>query len=31
VSLYTRLGFRPVGHVQWTGKVYRSVVLSKAL
>lgn len=31
VALYTRLGWQPVGHVQWPGKVYRSVVLSKAL
>ena len=31
ISLYTTLGYRPVGFVQWPGKVYRSVVLSKAL
>ncbi|MFM7134656.1 MAG: GNAT family N-acetyltransferase [Planctomycetota bacterium] len=31
VDLYTRFGFARVGHVQWTGKTYRSVVLSKAL
>ncbi|MBK1613619.1 GNAT family N-acetyltransferase [Rubrivivax gelatinosus] len=31
LALYTGLGWRPVGHVQWPGKVYRSVVLSKAL
>jgi GNAT superfamily N-acetyltransferase len=29
VELYTRLGYRHVGWVQWPGKVYRSVVLSK--
>lgn len=31
VSLYTRLGYMPVGHVQWPGKTYESVVMSKAL
>ncbi|WP_280151041.1 GNAT family N-acetyltransferase [Piscinibacter sp. XHJ-5] len=31
VELYGRLGYRPVGSVQWRGKVYRSVVLSKPL
>ena len=31
VDFYGRLGFRPVGSVQWGGKVYRSVVLSKRL
>lgn len=31
IALYGRLGYRPVGHVQWRGKVYRSVVLSKRL
>lgn len=31
VDMYGRLGYRHVGHVQWTGKVYRSVVLSKRL
>jgi len=31
VELYTRLGYRHVGWVQWPGKVYRSVVLSKPL
>jgi GNAT superfamily N-acetyltransferase len=31
VSLYTRLGYTPVGVVQWPGKVYESVVLSKVL
>lgn len=31
VELYGRLGYQPVGSVQWTGKVYRSVVLSKRL
>jgi GNAT superfamily N-acetyltransferase len=31
VELYTRLGYRHVGWVQWPGKVYRSVVLSKLL
>ncbi len=31
VGLYARLGFAPVGFVQWPGKVYRSVVMSKAL
>jgi GNAT superfamily N-acetyltransferase len=31
IKLYTSLGYLPVGGVQWTGKVYRSVVLSKVL
>lgn len=31
VDFYGRLGYVPVGWVQWTGKVYRSVVLSKPL
>lgn len=31
VALYSHLGYRQVGWVSWPGKVYRSVVLSKAL
>ena len=31
ISLYARLGYNPVGFVQWSGKMYRSVVLSKAM
>ena len=31
IALYNRLGYAQVGHVQWSGKVYRSVVLSKQL
>ena len=31
IKLYTSLGYLPVSSVQWTGKVYRSVVLSKVL
>ena len=31
VALYNRLGYHHVGQVQWPGKVYRSVVLSKRL
>lgn len=31
IKLYTSLGYLPVSGVQWTGKVYRSVVLSKVL
>lgn len=31
IDLYTRNGYQPVGWVQWPGKVYRSVVLSKRL
>ena len=31
IELYAKLGYRQVGSVQWTGKVYRSVVLSKRL
>jgi GNAT superfamily N-acetyltransferase len=31
VSMYQRYGYQQVGRVQWPGKVYRSVVLSKAL
>ena len=30
-ALYTRLGFAEVGHAQWTGKTYRSVILLKTL
>jgi len=31
LDLYTRLGYRPVGRVQWPGKDFRCVVLSKTL
>ena len=31
VTMYQRYGYQLVGHVQWPGKVYKSVVLSKAL
>jgi GNAT superfamily N-acetyltransferase len=31
IQLYTGLGYKHVAFVQWSGKVYRSVVLSKAL
>jgi len=31
IELYARLGYKHVGWVQWPGKVYRSVVLSKRL
>jgi|SRR6478609_4768322 len=31
VELYAKRGYRKVGYVQWEGKSYRSVVLSKAL
>ena len=31
VELYASLGYEQVGFVQWPGKVYRSVVLSKSL
>jgi GNAT superfamily N-acetyltransferase len=31
ISLYGRLGYEVVGSVQWSGKVYRSAVLSKVL
>jgi GNAT superfamily N-acetyltransferase len=31
VEFYARLGYGAVGHVQWPGKVYRSVVLGKPL
>lgn len=31
VDLYSRLGFLAVGSVQWTGKVYKSVVMSKVI
>jgi GNAT superfamily N-acetyltransferase len=31
IKLYANLGYKQVGFVQWPGKVYRSVVLSKAL
>ena len=30
-GLYTRLGYADVGHVQWEGKRYRSVVMHKVL
>lgn len=30
-ALYTRLGYADVGHVQWEGKTYRSVIMQKAL
>jgi len=30
VELYSKRGYRRVGHVQWPGKNYRSLVLSKA-
>jgi uncharacterized damage-inducible protein DinB/GNAT superfamily N-acetyltransferase len=30
-TLYAHLGYRDVGHVQWPGKSYRSVVMRKAL
>jgi uncharacterized damage-inducible protein DinB/GNAT superfamily N-acetyltransferase len=30
-ALYTRLGYADVGHVQWDGKTYRSVIMQKAL
>ncbi|MGN6527031.1 MAG: GNAT family N-acetyltransferase [Burkholderiaceae bacterium] len=31
VAFYARQGYGRVGHVQWPGKVYRSVVLAKRL
>src|SRR5262245_37869679 len=31
VGLYERAGYRVVGHIQWPGKSYRSVVMEKAL
>ena len=31
ISLYSRLGYKSAGYVQWPGKVYRSIVLSKTL
>jgi GNAT superfamily N-acetyltransferase len=31
INLYSRLGYEHVAFVQWPGKVYRSVVLSKVL
>jgi GNAT superfamily N-acetyltransferase len=31
VQFYQRMGFVQVGFVQWPGKVYRSVVMSKAI
>jgi GNAT superfamily N-acetyltransferase len=31
LKLYAKRGYRQVGYVQWPGKTYRSVVLSKAL
>lgn len=31
VDLYAKLGYQQVAWVQWPGKVYRSVVLSKRL
>jgi GNAT superfamily N-acetyltransferase len=31
IDYYKRRGFQPVGRVQWRGKTYESVVLSKAL
>lgn len=31
IAFYSRLGYEHVGWVQWPGKVYRSVVLSKRL
>lgn len=30
-ALYARLGYADVGHVQWEGKAYRSVIMLKAL
>lgn len=29
VEWYARLGFQPIGEVQWEGKTYRSVVMSR--
>jgi GNAT superfamily N-acetyltransferase len=31
VSLYSKLGYKTVGSVKWTGKVYESVVMTKVL
>ena len=31
ISLYARWGFQTVDHVQWPGKSYRSVVLTRSL
>jgi hypothetical protein len=31
VAWYARLGYRPVETVQWRGKKYRSVIMSKTL
>lgn len=31
VEWYARLGFQPIGEVQWEGKTYRSVVMSRLL
>ena len=31
LNLYSKRGYRQVDHVQWEGKNYRSLVLSKAL
>jgi uncharacterized damage-inducible protein DinB/GNAT superfamily N-acetyltransferase len=30
-ALYTKMGYADVGHVQWEGKAYRSVIMQKAL
>ena len=30
-AMYRRLGYADVGHVQWEGKAYRSVIMRKAL
>ena len=31
IDWYRRRGYREVGHVQWDGKTYRSLVMSKTL
>ena len=31
IAMYSRLGYREVGSVQWSGKKYQSVILSKAI
>ena len=31
IEYYERRGFSAVGHVQWSGKTYRSVVMAKSL
>jgi hypothetical protein len=31
IAFYEKQGFSAVGHVQWNGKTYRSVIMSKAL